>query len=112
MWRIYSKKWKILCLPSSLISDCFAGNSIEIYEGEEIVKQMYMSYFGINSFPINIYAKPYTVPLISEAMNCPKVLEFMGDDLNIMLNIILLCKKLLLHQKSYIIIGSEESLPD
>jgi glycosyltransferase involved in cell wall biosynthesis len=91
----FIQKWKMFCLPSSFVPDCFAGNSIGIYEDEEIVKQLYISCFGINNFPINIYAKLYAAPLISEAMNCPKVVEFMGDDLNIMLNIIPLCKKII-----------------
>ena len=54
----------------------------------KLLSNCYISCFGINNFPINIYAKLYATPLISEAMSCPKVVEFMGDDLNIMLNII------------------------
>ena len=91
----FDREWKMFCLPSSFVPDCFAGNSIGIYEDEEIVKQLYISCFGINNFPVNIYAKLYAAPLISEAMNCPKVVEFMGDDLNIMLNILPLSKKII-----------------
>lgn len=56
---------------------------------------MYIGCFGINNFPVNLYAKLYSTPLISEAMKCPKVVKFMGDDLNITQNITPLCKKII-----------------
>ena len=91
----FIQKWKMIYLPSRFVPACFAENSVGVYENEQIVKQLYISCFGINNFPINIYAKLYATPLISEAMSCPKVVKFMGDDLNIMLNIIPLCKKII-----------------
>lgn len=33
------------------------------------------------NFPVNLYAKFYSMPLISEAMKCPKIVRCMSDDL-------------------------------
>lgn len=91
----FNRKWKMIYLPSRFVPPCFTGNSIGIYENEQIVQRLYIGCFGINDFPVNLYAKLYSTPLISEALKCPKVVKFMGEDLTIMLSIIPLCKKII-----------------
>lgn len=61
---------------------CF--NEKKTYSHQEILDELYVSYFGSPNFPNNLWAKLYRYDLIREAVEQPPVVNFYSDDLSVM----------------------------
>lgn len=88
------RKWKNISVPEKYIPPCFETNRIQVFERDDIIKELYVSCFGINNLPVNLYGKLYNTQLISKAINFENIVKFMGDDLSVMLHALPLCNSL------------------
>lgn len=96
------RKWKNISVPEKYIPPCFETNRIQVFEREDIIRELYISCFGINNLPVNLCGKLYRTQLISKAIDFKNIVKFMGDDLSVTLRALPLCKRLaVLPEKIY-----------
>lgn len=74
-------------LPSTWKSPCFQIQEPRLYTHEEIIDSLFISYFGITNFPVNLVAKLYRTEHLTKAINFAPVVKFMGDDLSVSIRI-------------------------
>lgn len=79
------KMWKGIRLPSKHHAPCF--DNPKAYTQEEIIKELYISCFGISNYPVNLFGKLYRTDLITKVISNPPVVKFMGDDLSVTLRL-------------------------
>lgn len=79
------KMWKGIRLPSKHHAPCF--DNPKVYTQEEIIKELYISCFGISNYPVNLFAKLYRTDLITKVIDFPPVVKFMGEDLSVTLRL-------------------------
>lgn len=80
-----TRMWKNIPFPSRHHSPCF--DEPKVYTREEIIKELYISCFGISNYPVNLVAKLYRTELITRVIDFPPVVRFMGDDLSVTLRL-------------------------
>ena len=80
-----TKMWKGIRLPSKHHAPCF--DNPRVYTQEEIIKELYISCFGISNYPVNLVGKLYRTDLITKVISNPPVVKFMGDDLSVTLRL-------------------------
>lgn len=88
------RKWKGIFIPGKYNPPCFATNRIQVFEKEDIIKELYVSCFGINNLSVNLWGKLYKTPLISKAIDFKNIVKFMGDDLSVTFHALPLCNRL------------------
>lgn len=79
------KMWKGIRLPSKHHAPCF--DNPRVYTQEEIIKELYISCFGISNYPVTLFAKLYRTELITRVIDFPPVVKFMGEDLSVTLRL-------------------------
>lgn len=79
------KMWKGIRLPVKHHAPCFENP--KVYTQEEIIKELYISCFGISNYPVNLFGKLYRTDLITKTIDFPPVVKFMGDDLSVTLRL-------------------------
>lgn len=79
------KMWKGIRLPSKQHPPCF--DNPKEYTQEEIIKELYISCFGISNYPVNLVGKLYRTELITKVIDFPPIVKFMGDDLSVTLRL-------------------------
>lgn len=85
-------------VPKKHASPCF-NNGLKIYDHDLIMKDLYVSCFGVSDYPVNLVAKLYKRELITEAIDFKPIVEFMGEDLCVTLNVMPHAKKLAITPK-------------
>ncbi len=88
--------WKRFRIPNHNKPPCFDITQPRIYSNNEIINELYISCFGISNFPVNLAAKLYKKELITNVINFPPVVKFMGEDLCVTLKILPNTKKLVI----------------
>ena len=81
------RKYKGVYLPSKRKSPCFQIQEPRLYTHEEIIDSLFISYFGITNFPVNLVAKLYRTEQLIKAIDFAPVVKFMGDDLSVSIRI-------------------------
>ncbi len=81
------RMWHGITFPQRYTPPCFTGNSPQIYSNAEILRNLYVSCFGISNYPVSMCAKLYRTPLITAACDFTPIVKFMGDDLSITLRL-------------------------
>lgn len=81
------KMYKGIVIPSKWCSPCFKITEPRKYTNAEIIEELFISYFGITDFPVNLVGKLYQTKQITRAINYPPVVKFMGDDLSVSIRI-------------------------
>lgn len=81
------RMFKGVHLPSKWVSPCFQIQEPRLYEREEIINSLFISYFGITNFPVNLIAKLYRTEQLTKAISFDPVVRFMGDDLSVSIRI-------------------------
>ena len=79
------KMWKGIRFPSKHHAPCFSNP--RVYTQEEIIKEMYISCFGISNYPATLFGKLYRADLITKVISNPPVVKFMGEDLSVTLRL-------------------------
>lgn len=74
---------------NTFIPDCFKEN--KTYNHDEIMKDLYISYFGITNLPGYLHTKLYKNYLKDYILNCSTIVHFMADDLSINIRILPKC---------------------
>lgn len=69
------------------VPECFSISEPRIYDHSDIMRELYVSCFGISNYPVSLWAKLYRRELLSDAAGTPPIVEFMGDDLSVTLRI-------------------------
>ena len=82
------KLWKNISFKSRYKADCFKISKERLYQKQEILDELYISCFGISNYPVNLWAKLYKTQLLTKAINSPRIVEFMGEDLAITMRIL------------------------
>lgn len=82
-----SRMYKGICIPSRGSTPCFQIDQPRRYTHDEIIKELFISYFGITNFPVTLYAKLYRTEQLTKAIDFPPVVKFMGDDLSVSIRI-------------------------
>ena len=93
------KAFKNIPIPSKFIKfvpPCFCNDEVQIYNHTEILRDLYVSCFGISNYPVNLVAKLYRKELLSEAAKLDPIVHFMGDDLSVTLRIMPSIRKLVI----------------
>lgn len=92
----YSRIWKGIRWPKQSVPPCFQRGE-RLYNHEQIIKELYVSFFGITDFPPSLYAKLYKTSLITQALkNTEPVVHTIGEDMLVLLNVLPLCTSLLI----------------
>lgn len=73
----------------TFISECFTIN--KTYNHDEIMNNLYISYFGISNFPGYLHTKLYKSSFKEYFLNLPTVVHFMADDLSLNIRILPMC---------------------
>lgn len=81
------RMYKGVCLPSKWTSPCFQILEPQLYTHEDIIDSLFVSYFGITNFPVNLVAKLYRTEQLTKAIDFAPVVKFMGDDLSVSIRI-------------------------
>lgn len=81
------RMYKGIRLPSKWTSPCFRIREPRLYSHEEIIDSLFVSYFGITNFPVNLVAKLFRTEQLTKAINYEPVVKFMGDDLSVSIRI-------------------------
>lgn len=88
--------WHGIHIPQRYKAECFKIDSPQIYSHEEIQKIIFISFFGISNFPVNLWAKLYKTEYLINAIDFPPVVKFMGEDLSVTIRVISTIKKLVI----------------
>ena len=81
------RMFKGVRFPSKWTSPCFRIQEPQLYTHEEIIESLFVSYFGITNFPVNLVAKLYRTEQLTKAIDFAPVVKFMGDDLSVSIQI-------------------------
>ena len=81
------RMFKGVCLPLKWKSPCFQIQEPQMYTHEEIIDSLFISYFGITNFPVNLVAKLYRTEQLTQALDFTPVVKFMGEDLIVTIRI-------------------------
>lgn len=81
------RMYKGMHLPSKWKSPCFQISESRLYTHEEIIDSLFISYFGITNFPVNLVAKLYRTEQLTRAIDFAPVVRFMGEDLSVSIRI-------------------------
>ena len=81
------RMYKGMRFPSKWKSRCFQISESRLYTHEEIIDSLFISYFGITNFPVNLVAKLYRTEQLTRAIDFAPVVRFMGDDLSVSIRI-------------------------
>lgn len=76
---------------NTFIPDCFKEN--KTYNHDEIMKDLYISYFGITNLPGYLHTKLYKSSFKDYFLDLPTVVHFMADDLSLNIRILPKCNK-------------------
>lgn len=76
--------------------DCFNMENCHEYSHDLIMEELYISCFGISNYPVNLWGKIYKRELLTSAAKMENIVQFMGEDLYITLNIMPNIKNLLI----------------
>ena len=79
--------YKGVRLPSKWVSPCFQIQEPKLYSHQQIIDELFISYFGITNFPVTLYAKLYRTEQLTKAIDFAPVVKFMGDDLSVSIRI-------------------------
>lgn len=82
------KVWKNIIIKNQFIPDCFKINAPTVYDKKDIIDKLYISCFGVSNLPVSLCAKLYRGYLIKRAINFPNIVQFMGDDLSVTIQIL------------------------
>lgn len=80
------KMWKGIRFPDGRHSPCF--DNPKEYTREEIIRELYISCFGISNYPINLWGKLYRTELVTRVIDAPPIVKFMGEDLSVTLRLL------------------------
>lgn len=86
-------RWQHIPISSSKFSDD-PKNHLVLYTSQEIREKLVVSFFGINVFPVSFWGKIFRTELVSKALNEPPVVSFYGDDVSVVLKVVLNCEKI------------------
>lgn len=82
-----SRMYRGIPIPSRGKSPCFQTEKPRLYSHEEIIDSLFISYFGITNFPVNLVAKLYRTEHLTKAIDFAPVVKFMGEDLSVSIRI-------------------------
>lgn len=82
-----SRMYKGIPIPSRGCVPCFRIDQPRRYTHDEIIKELFIGYFGITNFPVNLVAKLYRTEQLTKAIDFPPVVKFMGEDLSVTIRI-------------------------
>ena len=71
--------------------ECF--KKMNIYNHDDIMEKLYISYFGITNFPGYMHSKLYDKKWASFMIHMPMIVKFMADDLTVNIRLLPLCSK-------------------
>lgn len=77
---------------NAALTECF--KKINVYNHDEIMESLYISYFGITNFPGYLHSKLYDIKWARHMLDMPPIVKFMADDLTINIRILPLCDKI------------------
>ena len=87
-------------VPKKYSAPCFKQNEIKIYNHYSIMRDLYVSCFGISNYPVSLWAKLYDRELITSIIDFKPIVKFMGDDLSVTLKLLPKTKRLAIISKS------------
>lgn len=78
------------------IPPCFRSGKVQIYDHIAVMKDLYVSCFGISNYPVGLCAKLYRRELLTDAAKHAPIVHYMGDDLSVTLRIMPSIRKLVI----------------
>lgn len=94
------KLWKNIKFSPRFKSPCFQITDSRIYSHEEIIKELFVSCFGVSNFPVSLCGKMYKTEILTAAIDHKSVVRFMGEDLSVTIRILPEIKKLVVVPES------------
>ena len=77
-----------LPLPERFCAPCFDISQEKLYTHDAIIRELYISCFGISNYPVSLWAKLYKTNLITQATAYDPIVHFMGEDLSVTLRVL------------------------
>lgn len=81
------KLFRNFVFKSKYKTPCFRQDRITVYTSEDIIKNLLISYYGISDFPVALWGKIFRRDVITNAIQGPEVVRFIGEDLVITLRV-------------------------
>lgn len=78
------------------VPPCFRSGEAQIYDHTAVMKDLYVSCFGISNYPVSLCAKLYRRELLTDAAKDAPTVRYMGDDLSVTLRIMPNIRKLVI----------------
>lgn len=88
--------WKTVKIAPRFVAPCFQIESPRIYNHEQIIEELFMSYFGVSNFPVSLWGKIYKTEVLTEAINQEEIVRFFGEDLSVTIRIVPVIEKLVI----------------
>lgn len=87
-------------VPKKYSAPCFKHDEIKIYDHDLIMRDLYVSCFGISNYPVSLWAKLYDRELITSIIDFKPIVKFIGDDLSVTLKVLPKIQNLAIISKS------------
>lgn len=91
-----ARMYKGVSFPSRWKPPCFQIDKPQLYNHDEIINKLFISYFGISNFPVSLGAKLYRTEQLTKAIDFEPVVQFMGDDLSVTIRLVSEVKNLVI----------------
>lgn len=90
------RQWKNIKFLNGYKPECLKNDKEMVYNTEQIIKELYISCFGISNYPVTLWGKLYKTELITEAIDFTPVVRFMGEDLSVTLRCMPITERLVI----------------
>ena len=87
------RMYKGITLPT-VSPPCFRIETTKIYTHDEFIEKLFVGYFGISDFPVNLCGKMFRSRFVKEAFKHTPDIKFTGDDLCITIQIVVSVHKI------------------
>lgn len=74
-----------ICLRNKFTPPCFRIKHDQVFEREDIINKLMISYYGISNLPVWLNSKLFKKNIITSALSTDPIVGFMGEDLSISL---------------------------
>lgn len=80
--------WRGFTFRKKNNAPCFQIQAPQEYSQEEFISELYCSWFGISNLPVSLWGKLYRTELLQQTyQHVPSIVNFLGEDLIITLNL-------------------------
>lgn len=79
--------WHNIKIPNQYKRPCFQISKPEFYDRERMLKELFMSFYGVSNFPVSLCSKIYKTELLSKAIDFDPIVKFAGEDFCVVIRV-------------------------